>query len=58
MKRKRLDGKTPLGGDYSVIIYFDDDMREVEEEVATNAVIFEYNKDDSLVGRTTYMIKR
>lgn len=52
METKRIEEKTPNGGDYSEIFYMDDDGNVVDEEEATKAVIRECTKDDVLIYET------
>lgn len=49
MTHKRIDEKTPFGGDYSEIYYMDDDGNIVDESVATKCVIRECKKDGTLL---------
>ena len=51
-KTERVDGKTPSGGDYSEILYLNDAMEPVDEEVATRCVIRELRSDGTLVMET------
>ena len=50
---KRIDNKTPSGGDYAMIYYLDDEDNVVVEEKATRTIINEYTKDGKLLF-TTY----
>lgn len=52
MKTNRIDGPTPNGGDYSEIVFFDNDGNIVDESVATRCVIRECMEDGSLVAET------
>ena len=52
MKREVIKGKTPNGGDYSEIIYFDDNGNIVDEEKATRCVIRECKSDGTLLRET------
>lgn len=49
---ERVDEKTPSGGDYSELIYLNDDMEQVDESVATRCVIRECMSDGTLVNET------
>lgn len=49
---KRIDEKTPNGGDYSEIFYFDDKNEPVDETVATHCVNRECKKNGELVVET------
>ena len=49
---QRIDGPTPGGGDYSEIIYLDDNGDAVDEDVATKCVIRECASDGSLICET------
>lgn len=49
MTYERIDEKTPSGGDYSEIYYFDDAGNPVDSEKATNCIIRECLKDGTLV---------
>ena len=46
---KKVKGKTPSGGDYSEIFYYDDNGNEVDEEDATNCRIRECKKDGTVI---------
>ena len=50
---KRIDEKTPAGGDYAMIYFLDDAGKPVEEEKATKTVIQEFKKNGELI-LTTY----
>lgn len=49
---ERIDEKTPSGGDYSELVYLNDDMEPVDESVATKCVIRECMSDGTLVNET------
>lgn len=49
---ERVDEKTPSGGDYSELIFLNDDMEQVDESVATRCVIRECMSDGTLVNET------
>lgn len=48
--RKRENGKTPNGGDYSEITFFNDAGEMVDEKIATNFILNECKKDGAIVG--------
>lgn len=48
----RIYEKTPNGGDYSEMIFLDDNNNIVPEEKATRGVIRECRKDGTLVAET------
>lgn len=52
MKMRRIDGRTPNGGDYSEIHYFDDENNPVDKAVATKCVIRECRADGELISET------
>lgn len=52
---KRIDGKTPNGGDYTEVYFQNIFGESVEEEVATKAEVVEYTTAGEQVWRT-YMI--
>ena len=52
MKPNRVYGPTPSGGDYSEIVFFNDDGDVVEEKDATCCVIRECKDDGSIVNET------
>lgn len=52
MKRERIDGETPNGGDYAEIWYFDADGENVDENEAVKCVIRECLDDGTLVHET------
>jgi len=49
---KRIIGKTPKGGDYSEIFFFDKDGNPVDESKAFRFVIRECAKNGDLLGET------
>ena len=49
MTYKRIDEKTPSGGDYSEIYYFDDFGQPVDEDKASKCVIRECKADGTLL---------
>ena len=49
---ERVNEKTPCGGDYSEIFYFDDNGNPVEAEEATKFVIRECDRDGNLIKET------
>lgn len=49
---QRIDEPTPNGGDYSEIIYMNDNWDVVDEDVATQCVIRECAADGSLIRET------
>lgn len=49
---QRIDEPTPNGGDYSEIIYMNDNWDVVDEDVATQCVICECAADGSLICET------
>ena len=53
----RKKGKTPAGGDYSEIYFFDDEENIVDESVATRCIIRECLKDGTLVQETFGFIR-
>lgn len=48
-KYEKTIEKTPNGGDYSEIYYFDDEGNNVDETIATRCVIRECTKDGELI---------
>lgn len=52
MASKSADGPTPNGGVRSTMFFLDDDGREAAEELATRAVIVEYDEAGNPVHRT------
>lgn len=58
MKEKVRYGKTPNGGDYSKIVYMNDDDEVVDESVATQCRILEYKKNGKLVQETFAFLSR
>ena len=46
---KRIDEKTPSGGDYSEIYYFDNNGIQFDSEKATRCIIRECLKDGTLL---------
>ena len=49
---QRLDGKTPFGGDYTEITFFDKEGKEVEKQFATKLVVKEFTNEGKLVHET------
>ncbi len=49
---KRINEKTPNGGDYSEIFYFNDKDEPADETVATHCVVRECKKNGDLVAET------
>ena len=49
---ERINEKTPNGGDYSEIFYFDKDGNAVDETAAVRCVIRECSKDGTLLHET------
>jgi hypothetical protein len=49
---ERMDQKTPNGGDYSEIFYYDDDGNSVDKKVATKAIVREYKYDGTFICET------
>ena len=52
MTHKRIDERTPSGGDYSEIYYLDKDNNVVDESAAVKCVIRECKADGTLVFET------
>lgn len=52
MKIRRIEGPTPNGGAYSVIVYLNIDFQPVEEIEATHAEITEYDQNGLVILRT------
>ena len=51
-KYLKMNGKTPNGGDYSEIYYFDSDGNNVDETEAVRCVIRECTIDGELIEET------
>ncbi len=49
---KRIDGKTPSGGDYAEFHFLDEEHNEVDEGKETTVVIRECKADGTLVNET------
>ena len=49
MTYKKIMGKTPSGGDYSEIYYFDSDGNPSDEEKASRCIIRECKADGTLL---------
>ena len=49
---KRINEKTPNGGDYSVILYLNDKNDPADETVATHFIIRECKNNGELVSET------
>ncbi len=53
---ERVNEKTPCGGDYSEIFYFDDAGKPVDAKDATKFIIRECDRDGNLI-KETYATK-
>lgn len=51
-KHLKVNGRTPHGGDYSEIYYFDTDGNVVDETEAVRCVIRECTKQGKLIAET------
>ena len=51
-KHKRIEGKTPNGGAYSEIYFFDNSGNIVDESKATKCVIRECKESGELIAET------
>ena len=49
LKSKKIYGKTPNGGDYSEIFYFDDEGNSTDSNKATKCIIQECKNDGSVI---------
>lgn len=49
---ERINEKTPCGGDYSEIFYFDDNGNPIDAKEATKFVIRECDHDGNLIKET------
>lgn len=49
MKNERIEGKTPNGGDYSEIFYFDKNGKPADKETADKCVIRECLNNGELI---------
>ena len=58
MTYKRVNKKTPNGGDYSEIYYLDDEHNVVDAKIATKCIIRECKKDGTLIRETWGILKR
>lgn len=52
MTHERINEKTPSGGDYSEIYFFDDTGNSVDSKNAKKCVIRECKNDGSLINET------
>ena len=51
--------KTPNGGDYSIVYYFDNDGNDADKSVATNCLCVEYDKNGETVhSQRRYIVRR
>jgi len=57
MTSERRDGPTPRGGDYSEILYFDDDGNSVDKELASRAIVKEYEKNGTVINEIFAIIR-
>ena len=49
MLSEKVIGKTPNGGDYSEIFYFDDNGNPIDSDKATRCIIRECKNDGSVI---------
>lgn len=56
--QKRVDGKTPAGGAYSIAYFLDDQRGAVDEKQATKVEIVEFTKAGEEIKRTYGTIDR
>ena len=52
MKEKVVKKRTPHGGDYSKIVFLDEDNNVVDESVATRCAVLEFKDDGTQVYET------
>ena len=57
MENSRPD-KTPSGGDYSEIYFFDDDWNTVPDDRATCGVVRECREDSTLIQETYFRMSK
>ena len=51
--------KTPNGGDYSIVYYFDDNGEDCDKSVATNCLCVEYDMNGETVHvQRRYIVKK
>lgn len=53
---RRIEGPTPHGGAYAIVLFSDDHGESVDESVATRAVAREYDEDGNDLGSAYYRI--
>jgi len=53
-----IQEKTPLGGDYSEIYYFTDQMMPCEKEKATRAIVRECKTGGALINERILILKK
>lgn len=49
MATQRIDGKTPSGGEYAIVVFYDDDLKETDKENATKILVKECDKDGNVL---------
>lgn len=52
MATERVEGPTPNGGAYAVIVYLGEDGDQAEKEQAAAAEVVEYDEQDEAIFRT------
>ena len=57
MVYERIDGKTPLGGDYREIYYFTNEMFPCEKELASRAIVRECKEGGILINEEILVLK-
>ena len=55
---ERIDGKTPLGGDYREYYYFTDMMFPCDKEVATRAIVRECKEGGALINEEILVLRK
>lgn len=56
--QKRIDEQTPNGGAYSIMFFFDDNDKLVEEKEATKFIVKEYDKNDNIIIETNGFLEK
>ena len=55
---EKIEGKTPLGGDYREFYYFTDQMMPCDKEKATRAIVRVCKNDGTLINEEILVLKK
>lgn len=55
---EKIEGKTPLGGDYREYYYFNDDMFPCDKEKATRMIVRECKEGGALINEEILVLRK